>query len=75
MKMMMDIEDDDLDLGMQFIDGDQGKSPEPTEDDVREYMEENNENFYNARERLRERVYGGKPPNGYQSWGDYWKSY
>ena len=48
---------------------------EPTEEEIRRYMKENNENYYNARERLREHAYGGKPPGGYSSWGDYWKSY
>ena len=48
---------------------------EPTEQEIQEYMKENNENYYNARERLRENAYGGKPPGGYRSWGDYWKSY
>ena len=48
---------------------------EPTEEEIRRYMKENNENYYNARERLREHAYGGKPPGGYRSWGDYWKSY
>jgi len=47
---------------------------EPTDDEVMIYMKKHQENYYNARERLREKAYGGKPPNGYQSWGDYWKS-
>lgn len=44
-----------------------------SERNIRIYMEEHNENYYNARELLRERVNGGKPPDGYGSWGDYWK--
>lgn len=31
--------------------------------------------FYNAREQAREEKYGGKPPEGFRSWGDYWKAY
>lgn len=33
------------------------------------------ETWYTAHEKLREQAYGRKPPDGYQSWGDYWKSY
>lgn len=46
---------------------------EPTEEEIRRLMESTGENYYNARERLREAAYGGKPPHGYGSWGDYWK--
>jgi hypothetical protein len=48
---------------------------EPTEEQIQEYMKTNSENWYNARERLREVAYGGLPPRGYSSWGEYWKSY
>lgn len=48
---------------------------EPTAREIKAFMEANGENYYNAREQLREKAYGGKPPGGYQSWGDYWKSY
>jgi hypothetical protein len=48
---------------------------EPTEKDIIRRMRETQENYYNARERLREEAYGGKPPHGFLSWGDYWKSY
>lgn len=48
---------------------------EPTEQQIQNYMKNNNENYYNARERLREASYGGKPPGGYSSLGDYWKSF
>lgn len=54
---------------------------EPEYDEVLKYIEEtgNRHSFYSAREELRNLVYGGhigaKPPNGFQSWGDYWKSY
>lgn len=48
---------------------------EPTEKEIYAYMKTHPENYYNARERLREKAYGGKPPHGFQSWGDYWKSY
>ena len=47
---------------------------EPTEEEINKYMINNGENYYNSRERLREESYGGKPPMGYNSWGDYHKS-
>jgi len=47
---------------------------EPTLEEIERYMKENKTDFYNTREALREAAYGGKPPLGYQSWGDYWKS-
>jgi hypothetical protein len=49
---------------------------EPTESQIQNRMTETNENYYNARENLREEAYGethSKSPG--QSWGDYWKSY
>lgn len=52
---------------------------EPTMDEIRRYAKQTGRNFntdfYSLREELREQAYGGKPPHGYQSWGDYWKSY
>ena len=42
----------------------QGREPDPSE-----YHD------YASRELAREKAYGGKPPNGFASWGDYWKSY
>jgi len=48
---------------------------EPTGDEIKKRMAETGERFYDARERLREAAYGGKPPYGFASWGDYWKSY
>jgi hypothetical protein len=48
---------------------------EPTYYEIRQLEIESGLNYYNARERLREKAYGGKPPGGYSSWGDYWKSY
>ena len=59
------------------IDKDQLRnSLEPTDDEIWEYMRNNKfETYYTAREKLREKAYGGKPPDGYGSWGDYWKSY
>jgi hypothetical protein len=51
----------------------QGK--EPSENEIREYMGYSGFDYYNARETLRELAYGGKPPGGYSSWGDYWKAY
>ena len=47
---------------------------DPTEDQIKNYMDKTGENYYNARERLREESYGGTPPSGYQNWGDYWKA-
>ena len=47
---------------------------EPSDEEIRANMKGPGD-FYAARETLRERAYGGKPPGGYQSWGDYWKSY
>ena len=48
---------------------------EPSSEEIEAFMKANNMDFYNARERLQEAAYGGKPPGGYSSWGDYWKSY
>lgn len=45
-----------------------------SERNIRNYMEIHNENYYNARERLREQRYGGTPPDNYDSWGMYFKS-
>ena len=50
-------------------------NPEPDREEVELYMREHSLDFYNAREQLREKAYGGKPPGGYASWGDYWKAY
>lgn len=51
------------------------ESREPTLEEIYKLMREQNLDFYNAREKLREKAYGGKPPEGFQSWGDYWKAY
>lgn len=51
------------------------EAKEPTLKEIFALIEENEMNFYQAREILREKAYGGKPPEGFQSWGDYWKSY
>jgi hypothetical protein len=51
---------------------------EPTDKEIEKYMKEHNENYYAAREVLRERAYGKKYGNdkpAHQSWGDYWKGY
>jgi len=48
---------------------------EPTKEDIQAKMDETGISFYEAREKLRELAYGGKPPYGFSSWGDYWKSY
>lgn len=51
----------------------QGK--EPSNNEIADYMKKHSdESFYSAREKLREEAYGGKPPHGFQSWGDYWKA-
>ena len=48
---------------------------EPTKEQVEILMKNNpKHSFYTAREELQEKAYGGKPPHGYASWGDYWKS-
>lgn len=47
---------------------------EPSQEEIEQYMEKNKENYYNARERLRELAYGGKPPHGYSDWGTYWEA-
>ena len=53
-----------------------GNIAEPASDEIQKHMEDNRGmSYYNAREQLRERAHGGKPPNGYRSWGDYWKQY
>ena len=48
---------------------------EPSLEEVAQSMQDDELSFYEAREQLREKVYGGKPRGGYTSWGDYWKSY
>ena len=49
---------------------------EPREDEIFEYIKKHpGESYYTAREILRNKAYGGTPPNGYGSWGDFWKSY
>lgn len=47
---------------------------EPSDQEIASRMQRTNENFYCAREALREEAFGAKPPGG-GSWGDYWKSY
>lgn len=48
---------------------------EPTEENISEYCRKTKQDYYTGREQLREIAYGGKPPEPYKSWGDYWKSY
>lgn len=48
------------------------RGKEPTRAEIDELMKQG-ESYYSAREKLREAAYGGKPPEGYRSWGDYWK--
>lgn len=50
------------------------RGEEPTENQIHEVMEDMGKTYYGAREYLREKAYGGKPPTGYDSWGMYWKS-
>lgn len=47
---------------------------EPTEKQIKNKMKLEGKSYYNAREELR-KLYNGKVPDGYSSWGDYWKSY
>ena len=47
---------------------------EPTEEEISICMESDSLTYYGAREKLREKSYGGKPPGGFQSWGDYHKT-
>jgi hypothetical protein len=50
-------------------------APEPDRGDIETRMTEKpHHTFYTAREELRDEWYGGKPPHGHASWGDYWKS-
>ena len=49
------------------------KGEEPTQEQIYKHMIKINDNYYTAREQLRELAYGGKPPNGFSSWGDFWK--
>ncbi len=49
---------------------------EPTEKEIQRAMAASpGKSYYEVREELRNSAYGSKPPSGYQSWGDYWKSY
>lgn len=50
------------------------KCSHPSENEIWIMVEETGQEYYHVRELLRERVYGGKPPGNFQSWGDYWKS-
>jgi hypothetical protein len=48
----------------------------PAEEKIQLYLREHPElDYYNAREILRNLAYGGSPPGGYKTWGDYWKAY
>lgn len=48
----------------------------PSDSDVFDHMKEHpSKSFYSAREDLRNEAFGGLPPIGYESWGDFWKSY
>lgn len=51
------------------------KGTEPSPEEISAYMVEHNESFYNAREALRCKAYGGSPPDGCSSWDDFWKRY
>lgn len=49
---------------------------EPSDDEISDFLAKNpGHSWYTAREKLREQAYGGRPPGGFQSWGDYWKAY
>ena len=73
--MLMEKVRSDIDVKIEK-DRELATKKEPTENDIKKRMKETgNESFYDARERLREAAYGGKPPHGFASWGDYWKSY
>ena len=47
---------------------------DPTDEEIKKEMARTGQAFYNTRELLREKAHGGKPPNGFSSWGDYYKS-
>ena len=47
---------------------------EPSEEQIKIYMENSGEDYYNSREKLK-LLYNGPPPDGFDRWGDYWKSY
>jgi hypothetical protein len=48
---------------------------EPSDEEIRLHMQEHKgESYYTAREKLRRKAYGGNPPFGFSSWGDYFKS-
>lgn len=74
MTSLSDIDYSEPDLGM-VITHIERIERQDSEDLIAQYMEEHHENYYNAREKLREKEYGGKPPQGFQSWGDYWKAF
>ena len=50
------------------------EAEEPTKEEIEKLMVVSGLDYYNARERLRNDSYG-KLPHGYNSWGDYWKSF
>jgi len=64
-----DFKQEDLYVAMSIVKVDVNEDgvAEPTEEEVRKLMKEQQESYYSAREILRERAYGGKPPGGYQS--------
>ena len=48
---------------------------EPTNREIMWFAEKTGLTQYGAREKIREAIHGGPSPSGYDSWGDYWKSY
>jgi len=51
-------------------------SKEPSDEEIKKYMEDHGKDYYTAREELRDIAYSkyhNKSAN--QSWGDYWKTY
>ncbi len=48
---------------------------EPTNREIMWFAEKTGLTQYGAREKIREAIHGGPAPDGYDAWGDYWKSY
>ena len=45
-----------------------------SEEKIYKLAEKQNLSFSDAKELMRELVYGGKPPKRYPSWADFWES-
>jgi hypothetical protein len=48
------------------------KCIEPTGEEIQKLVSEGY-TYYGAREMARNNAYGGLPPDGYDTWGDFWK--